>query len=86
MTTTDGDLGFGNLKIVGEQPNKGLIGSAISRLFSEVNGEFCDVLRIRNDERSTFRTWFNVNEIEHDYVAGGMSKVSDRAGQRRVGV
>ena len=54
VATMDGDLGFGDMKMVGEQLDKGLVGGAINWLFSEVNGEFCDVLRICHDKRAAF--------------------------------
>lgn len=90
VAAADDDLSLGDPKMVGEHLDEGLIGGAINRFFPEIDRQFRGVCRIGQYERTAFRAGFDVDEIEHGYDAGdedgGASKVSDRAGQGRVGV
>lgn len=90
VTAADDDLSFGDLEVVGEYLNQSLVGGAINWFFPEIDRQFRGVCRIGQYERTAFRAGFDVDEIKHGYDAGdedgGTSKVSDRAGQGRVGV
>ena len=67
-----------------------MVGGAINWFFPEVDRQFRGIYGAYKYERAAFRARFDVDEIKHDYDAGdedgGASKVSDRAGQGRVGV
>ena len=66
--------------------DESLIGSAVNRFFSEVDRQFRGVCRIRQYERTALGARFHMDEVKHNYDVGGTNKVSDRAGQGRVGV
>lgn len=85
MAAADDDLSLGDPKMVGEHLDKSLIGSAVNRFFSEVDRQFRGVCRIRQYERTALGARFDMDEVKHNYDAGGTSKVSDRAGQGRAG-
>ena len=85
VTAADDDLGFGDPEMVGEQLDEGLVGGAVNRFFSEVDRQFRGVCRIRQYERTALGARFDMDEVKHNYDAGGTSKVSDRAGQGRAG-
>ena len=86
VAAADDDLSLGDPKMVGEHLDESLIGGAINRFFSEVDRQFRGVCRIGQYERTALGARFDVDEVKHNYDAGGTSKVSDRAGQGRAGV